>query len=169
MTRTLKVPKEHQAYWPHSQTQFDKIPLIDTRLAKWKDLVEVRLYIPTSAFPIDSPFLSSLTLYSVLYSVHSKETTILNEFGQLKSCLDTLKTGKKVAKKNATSDLADNDITTLWQNFAVSNQKEHANWVVALNLLIQDIRKLRDEIRKRLKVSFPPFDAFSERVPLNRL
>lgn len=65
--------------------------------------------------------------------------------------------GKKVAKKSATTDLADNDMTTLWQNFAVSGQKDHANWVAALNLLIQDVKKLRDEIKKRLKVILSRF------------
>lgn len=102
---------------------------------------------------LDELILSFQTLYSFLYSVHSKETTILNEFGLLKKSLETIKLGKKTPNKSATMDLADNDMTTLWQNFAVSNQKEHANWVAALNLLIQDIRKLRDEIKKRLKVT----------------
>jgi hypothetical protein len=48
--------------------------------------------------------------------------------------------------------LDDTDLTTLWQTFAVSSQKDQAGWVAALNLLIQDVKKLRDEIKKRLKV-----------------
>ena len=39
--RIIKSPTEHQSYWPYSQLQMDKIPLIDSRLYEWKELLEV--------------------------------------------------------------------------------------------------------------------------------
>jgi hypothetical protein len=70
--------------------------------------------------------------------MHGRESQILKEFGRFKGSLETQNTK--------------NSMANLWFQVAQSNQKDHASWVSVLNVLVQDINKLRTELKKRLKV-----------------
>lgn len=41
----------------------------------------------------------------------------------------------------------------LWLQVAISNQKDHASWVSVLNVLVQDVNKMKSELKKRFKVN----------------
>ncbi len=43
-------------------------------------------------------------------------------------------------------------IQSIWLDYAKANQKDHAVWVSHLNLLIAQVNKLKQEVKKRLKV-----------------
>ena len=64
----------------------------------------------------------------------------MKEFGRFKSSLET---------QNSKNGMA-----TLWLQVAQTNQKDHASWVSILNVLVQDICKIKNELKKRIKVFF---------------
>lgn len=75
-------------------------------------------------------------MFEFINALHCKESQILKEFGKFKVSLES--------KSTLTN-------TNLWLQVAQSNQKDHASWVSVLNVLVQDINKLRSELKKRLK------------------
>ena len=62
------------------------------------------------------------------------------------------KRAKGTGKETQPGGYATQDVTGIWYQYAISNQKDHATWVSALNSLLQETGKLKNDIKKRIKV-----------------